>query len=140
MSTCTPTTRALLEQNPAMRETLTSPAFLQSMSNPENLRAMMQMQQVRGENWADTYPWGCANLIHEYVFNLINGISNWNAYNFFPLSSWNTFLIKLEHPPGYYFSDACGKAFTEEMWVFGGREREGEKEKEVSCPVPVSRR
>ena len=41
-----PEARRAMEANPQLRETLTNPDFMRQMMNPENLRAMAQMQQA----------------------------------------------------------------------------------------------
>lgn len=48
MLTSNPMTRNMMESNPAMRDMLRNPQFLQSMSNPDTLRAMLQLQGAMG--------------------------------------------------------------------------------------------
>ena len=44
-----PRMRAMLDSAPGMREQLADPEFLRRMTNPDNLRAMMQMQRAMAQ-------------------------------------------------------------------------------------------
>jgi len=49
MLNANPQTRALLESNPEMRNLLANPEFLRVMMDPNNMQAMMQMEQAMGQ-------------------------------------------------------------------------------------------
>lgn len=49
MLNANPQTRSLLESNPEMRSLLANPEFLRVMMDPNNMQAMMQMEQAMGQ-------------------------------------------------------------------------------------------